>query len=240
MDVMVPARRFRRGELVFSQSQPATALFILKIGRIRIFSVAETLEDVTTRQLSVDEVERFLLTDSRIAVPILPLLGEQVSRLEERLTDLALKPLTAQVAATLLKLSKNIPQHLFSHGRTVHLTHEQLPGLLGASREATSKIMGELTAKNAVRQGRGRIHGTGSRPTAQHGCVPRMNISTLLRRLKMTTRPFPRKSRKTLHRRWEELPEHVKTPGQSLGCVTVGCEGTHGVLPKCDLTCSPC
>lgn len=37
MDMMAPARMFRRGELVFSQSQPVTALFILKSGRIRGF-----------------------------------------------------------------------------------------------------------------------------------------------------------------------------------------------------------
>ncbi len=189
MDVMAPARLFRRGELLFSQSQPVTALFILKTGRVRVFRVtedgkaltmailepgsvfgemmlvgqrmydnyAEAIEDVTTCQLSVDEVERFLLTDPRIAVRISRLLGEQVARLEERLTDLALKPLSAQVASTLLKLSENIPAHRFSQGRTIHLTHEQLAGLLGASREATSKIMGELTGKNAIRQGRGRI-----------------------------------------------------------------------------------
>ncbi|MEK0154775.1 helix-turn-helix domain-containing protein [Arthrobacter oryzae] len=37
------------------------------------------------------------------------------------------------------------------------MTHEQLAGLLGASREATSKVMGELTSRKAIRQGRGRI-----------------------------------------------------------------------------------
>ena len=189
MDLMAPARLFRRGELLFSQSQPVTALFILKSGRVRVFRVAEdgkaltmailepgavfgemmlvgqrmydnyaeAIEDATICQLSVDEVERFLLADPRIAIRISRLLGEQVARLEERLTDLALKPLSAQVASTLLKLSENIAPHRFSQGRTIHLTHEQLAGLLGASREATSKVMGELTGKNAVRQGRGRI-----------------------------------------------------------------------------------
>ena len=189
MEVMAPARLYRRGELLFSQSEPVRALFILKTGRVRVFRVtedgkaltmailepgavfgemllvgqrmydnyAEAIEDVTTCQLTVDEVERFLLTDPRIAVRISRLLGEQVARLEERLTDLALKPLSAQVASTLLKLSQDLPASRFSQGRTIHLTHEQLAGLLGASREATSKIMSELTTRKAIRQGRGRI-----------------------------------------------------------------------------------
>ena len=43
-----------------------------------------------------------------------------------------------------------------------------------------------------------------------------------------------------LARRWEELPAHVKTPNQMLGRRTAGCEGTHGVFPRCDLACTPC
>ena len=84
-------------------------------------------------------------------------MGEQVIRLEERLTDLALKPLSAQVASTLLKLGDAAGAPRFGQARTIHLTHEQLAGLLGASREATSKTMGDLTTQKAIRQGRGRI-----------------------------------------------------------------------------------
>jgi hypothetical protein len=41
-------------------------------------------------------------------------------------------------------------------------------------------------------------------------------------------------------RRWAELPETARTPGQVLGRHGVGCEGTHGMFPKCDLACTPC
>jgi hypothetical protein len=41
-------------------------------------------------------------------------------------------------------------------------------------------------------------------------------------------------------RRWAELPASARTPGQVLGRHGVGCEGTHGVFPKCDLACTPC
>jgi hypothetical protein len=43
-----------------------------------------------------------------------------------------------------------------------------------------------------------------------------------------------------LARRWEELPVAVRTPRQMLGRRIAGCEGTHGVFPRCDLACSPC
>ncbi|MDQ6752598.1 MAG: radical SAM domain-containing protein [Actinomycetota bacterium] len=67
-----------------------------------------------------------------------------------------------------------------------------------------------------------------------------MTIAASLRSIELTTRPIHPESRAALERRRAELPDHVKTPGQLLGKAAVGCEGTHGVFPKCNLTCSPC
>src|SRR5680860_599893 len=67
-----------------------------------------------------------------------------------------------------------------------------------------------------------------------------MKIPTALRAFELATRPIHPESRVALDKRWAELPEHVKTDSQLLGRCAVGCEGTHGVFPKCDLTCSPC
>ena len=61
-----------------------------------------------------------------------------------------------------------------------------------------------------------------------------------LRRLEMVTRPVDPRTRPALAERWARLPVGVKTAGQTLGRHAVGCEGTHGVFPKCDLTCTPC
>ena len=54
------------------------------------------------------------------------------------------------------------------------------------------------------------------------------------------TRPVPRQKARVLAGRWAELPERNRTPEQLIGRHAVGCEGTHGVFPQCDLTCSPC
>ena len=187
-DRMAPERIFRNGELIFSQAQPVTALFILKAGRVRIFRVtedgkaltmailepgavfgemllvgqrmydnyAEAIEETAICQLSVAEVERHLLSDPRIAIRVSRLLGEQVARLEERLTDLALRPLVARVASTLVRLAESQRRSRVGHV-TIHLTHDQLAGLLGATRESTSKTMADLSARGLTRQARGRI-----------------------------------------------------------------------------------
>ncbi len=55
-----------------------------------------------------------------------------------------------------------------------------------------------------------------------------------------STRPVSDEAREVLSRRWDELPGSSKTPAQVLGRHSVGCEGTHGVFPQCNLTCKPC
>jgi len=54
------------------------------------------------------------------------------------------------------------------------------------------------------------------------------------------TRPDDPEFAAAAARRWAQLPDVVKTPGQVLGRFAVGCEGTHGVFPACNLSCTPC
>jgi hypothetical protein len=61
-----------------------------------------------------------------------------------------------------------------------------------------------------------------------------------LRDWEWRTRPVDPEFAAALDRRWAELPEAIRTPGQVLGRFAPGCEGTHGVFPACNLACSPC
>ena len=54
------------------------------------------------------------------------------------------------------------------------------------------------------------------------------------------TRPVDPRQARALATRWSELPPSARTPAQLVGRHTAGCEGTHGVFPRCNLTCSPC
>lgn len=59
-------------------------------------------------------------------------------------------------------------------------------------------------------------------------------------RLERATRPVHPETRAALARRWAALPAAVRTSAQTIGRHAVGCEGTHGVFPRCNLTCTPC
>lgn len=67
-----------------------------------------------------------------------------------------------------------------------------------------------------------------------------MGILARLRAVEHATRPYDPEFVAAMERRWAELPDIVKTPGQIIGQHGVGCEGTHGVFPKCNLKCTPC
>jgi len=61
-----------------------------------------------------------------------------------------------------------------------------------------------------------------------------------VRRFLEVSRPVHRDTAAALQRRWEELPDDARSPQQLLGRRTAGCEGTHGVFPRCNLACTPC
>ncbi len=68
----------------------------------------------------------------------------------------------------------------------------------------------------------------------------RKRLERRLRDLELITRPEAPELSAALGRRWEQLPAHVRNDAQSIGRRTVGCEGTHGVFPRCNLACTPC
>jgi hypothetical protein len=75
------------------------------------------------------------------------------------------------------------------------------------------------------------------------GQSARGSAAALLRRARaweIEARPVHPETRAALRRRWSELPAAARIPAQTLGQHAVGCEGTHGVFPRCTLACTPC
>ena len=67
-----------------------------------------------------------------------------------------------------------------------------------------------------------------------------MRLLGWLRVAELSTRPVHPDTKAALARRWAALPAGARTKSQTLGQHAVGCEGTHGVFPKCNLACTPC
>jgi len=67
-----------------------------------------------------------------------------------------------------------------------------------------------------------------------------VSVLTRIRGAARALRPVDPEFAAALARRWAGLPETARTTGQVLGRHAVGCEGTRGVFPKCNLACTPC
>ena len=130
---------------------------MLVLGQQMHDNFAEALDPVTVCVMTRSDVQRFLLSDARIAARISEILGNRVSQLERRLSDTVFKSVPQRVATTLCLLADQEPRRLLARGIQVQLTHEQVAALAGTSRETTTKILNEYAGQGLVHLGRGRI-----------------------------------------------------------------------------------
>ena len=130
---------------------------MLLLGQQMHDNFAEALDSVTVCLMSSSDVQRFLLSDARIAARISGILGNRVAQLERRLSDTVFKSVPQRVATTLCLLADQEPRRLLARGIQIQLTHEQVAALAGTSRETTTKILNEYADQGLVHLGRGRI-----------------------------------------------------------------------------------
>lgn len=178
-----PLRTVAAGQVLYNPLQPTETLYIVKRGRVRLYRIsiggqsvttalagpgdifgevtaiglhmaatwAEALEPSDLCLMSRHDVRQLLLSDPRIAEQ----LGARITDLEQRLTDLTCKNLAERVASTLWSLTRTAPTD--STAEPVRLTHQQLAGLIGATRERTTTALGELAEHELIRPRRGKI-----------------------------------------------------------------------------------
>lgn len=121
-------------------------------------SWAETLEPCVVCLMSRHDVQRLLLSDPRIAARIAEQLGDRVASLERRLSDTVMRTVPERVTSALAVMTGT---ERLESGRqssvTLRLTHQQLADLVGTSREATTRVLGDLSDRGFLRLRRGRI-----------------------------------------------------------------------------------
>jgi CRP-like cAMP-binding protein len=118
---------------------------------------AEALDEAIVCVMTKADVRRLLLGDPRIAARISETLGRRLAELEQRLSDAVFKSVPERLAATLTVLSAGRAPRPLARGVQINLTHEQLAGLAGTSRETTTKVLGEFADRGMISLGRGRI-----------------------------------------------------------------------------------
>lgn len=121
---------------------------------------AEALESCVLCLMSRADVRSMLLSDPRIAARITEMLGQRLAVMEQRLSDTLFKTVAQRIAGTLARLAADSGARRSGLGRRaleVRLTHEQLSGLVGTSRETTTKTLNDFQERGLVRLRRGRV-----------------------------------------------------------------------------------
>jgi CRP/FNR family cyclic AMP-dependent transcriptional regulator len=170
-----PMRTYAAGELIYSPHNPVETLFIrtlttaiiipgtifgemVLLGQHMYDSFAEALDETVVCVMSRADVQRFLLSDPRIAGRIAETLGKRLIEMERRLSESVFKSVPQRVASTVATLASQQRTFGFrSRDPVVTLTHEQIAALAGTSRETTTKVLGDLADRGVIRLGRGRI-----------------------------------------------------------------------------------
>jgi CRP/FNR family transcriptional regulator, cyclic AMP receptor protein len=110
---------------------------------------AEALDDCTLCVMSRDDVVRLIARFPSIAVRLLDHLAARVREAEERLADIAYRPVHARVASALLRISAG--------GTEAKLSHQDLAEIVGTHRETVTRTLNQLRAEGFVDLDRMRI-----------------------------------------------------------------------------------
>lgn len=190
MDAMAaaaPMKTYGPGDLVYTPHQPLETLFILKMGRIRIFRVSRDGRALTTaivkpgtifgEMVIVGQQMHDSFAEALDEVVVCVMTAADVRRLllgDSRIAARISETLGRRLGELERRLSdvvfKSVPERIagalvtlatsgrpLGRGVQVKLTHEQLAALAGTSRETTTKVLGDLADQGLIALGRGRI-----------------------------------------------------------------------------------
>lgn len=105
-------------------------------------SFAEALEDCTLCVMSRDDVTRLIARYPAIAIRILDRMASRLREAEDRLADVAYRPVHARVANALLRLGAD--------GRDIHLSHQDLAEIVGTHRETVTRTLNQFRVDGLV------------------------------------------------------------------------------------------
>lgn len=120
-------------------------------------ATAQAIDDCDGLLFPRAELRELLRQDSEFALRYGSLLVEQIRDLQARVRDLSGRDLQGRVALALLRLLEKencrySDACLLGH-RRIHLTHQEIASMVGASREAVSRVLSGLRSGGCVASG---------------------------------------------------------------------------------------
>jgi CRP-like cAMP-binding protein len=178
---------YRKGNVIFRKTDMSTDLYIVNTGRLKAILEDDEGDEMVLAQfekgaffgelslldgkgrsatiVADEDSELFVLTkdvlldaiikDPKIAVELMITLVERLRKADEMIESLAFFEVGERLIRMLLEGSAGAGEQGFL--KTAKLTHRELAARIGSSREAVSKCMKALAAKQIVKEGKGCI-----------------------------------------------------------------------------------
>lgn len=176
-------RRFRRGDIIFHEGDPAESLHLVDIGHVAVRTTTPSGDVATLRLIGPgDHFGDLALVDaSRRSAAIVAL--NRVESLELRYDDLETfrtehpsfeRVLLAMMARNVRRLSANLQEAMYLpvptriarrldelcdlfDDATIPLTQDDLAGIAGTTRQTVNQVLVDLRARGVVELGRGKV-----------------------------------------------------------------------------------
>ena len=120
------------------------------LGQRQYNSFAEAITDSTICIMDREKLEQLILTNPRVALRILEVIGDRLRQTEAQLEALTFRNIPARLAMLLLKLAGDGQD-------VVGLTHQDLAEMIGTYRETTTQTLNDMKAEGIIAIGRRRI-----------------------------------------------------------------------------------
>jgi CRP/FNR family transcriptional regulator len=121
-------------------------------------ATAEAIEDTTAVAVLAPDMERLVRRNPTIALKLLEVLAERVSRTNERLLQQSFQTVAGRVASALVaqtvaRQAEGAPDH----DVLIRATQAEIAQLAGTSRESASRFLATLERAGVVTLGRGKV-----------------------------------------------------------------------------------
>jgi CRP-like cAMP-binding protein len=187
-----PERSFKRGDMVYAAGDASEVLLLLLTGRIRLYEIAagqeftfeviqagtmfgeaslagrthpeyaQALEPARVGLLNLSTFWQLVRENPEVNARVLKLVVTRSYMNRSRMTDIALKGVSARLASLILDLlqSEGVVTRNGHYRIAAPYTHEQLATMIGAKRAAVTRAFGKLQDIGCVELLRRQVHVT--------------------------------------------------------------------------------
>jgi CRP/FNR family cyclic AMP-dependent transcriptional regulator len=121
-------------------------------------NMTQALDDVSIWVFNKRDFTHLLLTEPKLSMSYIRLVGDRRRRMEKKLSDITSKDVSARVCELLHELALGVSQfETPTRDYLVPLMHHDIASLIGASRQTTTSVLNDLERRSIIELGRGWI-----------------------------------------------------------------------------------